>query len=94
MAQVAYAAVCSKAVVLLLLIYICMCLPLIVRGVLCLSLFGMHYFMSILVLHLDREARAGCFTFIVFYMSCYNTCSMALPHGAVGCFAVYDCGIP
>ena len=43
--------------------------------------------------HLDEEERAGCFAFIVFWMSCYCKCPVALPHGAVGWSAVYDCGI-
>ena len=38
--------------------------------------------------HLDEEERAGCFSFIVFWMSCYCTC-----HGAVGGSAVCYCGI-
>ena len=28
--------------------------------------------------------RACCFAFIVFLMSCYCECPVALPHGAVG----------
>ena len=43
--------------------------------------------------HLDKEERAGCFAFIVFWMSCDCICSVALPHGAVGWSAVCDCGI-
>ena len=73
-----------------------MYLPLFV-GVLCWSLFGMHYFMSILVLqsYLDEEERACCFAFIVFLMSCYCKCSMAPSCwvGAVGWSAVCDSGI-
>ena len=34
-----------------------------------------------------------CFAFIVFRMSCYYSCFVALPHGAVGSSAVCDCGI-
>ena len=50
--------------------------------------------MSFLVFnHLDEEVRAGCFAFIVFWMSCYCKCPVALPHGAVGLSAVCDCGI-
>ena len=61
-------------------------------GVLCLSLFGMHYFMSFLVCnHLDE--KAACFAFVVLRMSCYCIFSVALPHGAVGWSAVSDCGI-
>ena len=43
--------------------------------------------------HLDEEERACCFVFIVFQMSCYCFCFVALPHGAMGCSAVCDCGI-
>ena len=39
------------------------------------------------------EERAGCLAFIIFRMSCYCKCSVALPHGAVGWSAVCDCGI-
>ena len=54
----------------------------------------MHFFMSVLFCnHLDQEARAGCFAFIVFWLSFYCKCSVALPHGAMGLSAVCDCGI-
>ena len=43
--------------------------------------------------HLDVEERAGCFAFIVFLISCYCKCPVALPHGAVGWSAVCECGI-
>ena len=43
--------------------------------------------------HLNEEARAGCFAFIVFWMSCYCNCPVAPPHGAVGLYAVCDSGI-
>ena len=63
-------------------------------GVLCLSLFGMHYFVSFLVCnHLKEEERAGCFGFVVLRTSCHCICSVALPYGAVGWSAVCDCGI-
>ena len=39
----------------------------------------------------DEEERAGCFAFIVFWMSCYCKCPVVLPHGAVGWSAVCDC---
>ena len=42
---------------------------------------------------LDEEEEAGCFAFIVFWVSCYCKCPVALPHGAVGWSAVCDCGI-
>ena len=38
--------------------------------------------------HLDGKERAGCFTLIVFLMSCDCKCSVALPRGAVGWSAV------
>ena len=35
--------------------------------------------------HLDEDERAGCFAVIVFWMSCYCTCLVALPQcGVVG----------
>ena len=40
----------------------------------------------------ERE-RAGCFPVIVFRMSCYRKCFVALPHGAMGWYAVCDCSI-
>ena len=42
----------------------------------------MYYFMPFVVL-LDKYERGGCFAFIVFWMSCYCTCTVALPHGVV-----------
>ena len=54
----------------------------------------MHYFISFLVCnHLDEKERAGCFAFIVFLMSCYCKCPVALPHGAVCWSHVCDSGI-
>ena len=50
-------------------------------GVLCPSCFGVHYIMSFLVFP-DEEERAGCFAFIVFWMSCYCKCPVPLPHDA------------
>ena len=41
---------------------------------------------------IDEEERAGCFACIVFWMSFDCKCSVALPHGAVGCSSVCDCG--
>ena len=43
--------------------------------------------------YLDKEERAGCFAFIVFWMYYHCKCPVALPHGAVGGSAVCDCGI-
>ena len=46
----------------------------------------MHYFVSILVCnYLEKEEKAGCFAIIVLQMNCYYKCSMALPHGFLGC---------
>ena len=57
----------------------------------------MHCFVSILVLRSswegEGEEKAGRFAGIVLQMYCYNTFSVALPHGAVGWSAVCDCGI-
>ena len=54
----------------------------------------MHYFVSILVFnHLEEEKKAGCFAVIVLKMYCDYKCSVALPPGAVGWYAVCDCGI-
>ena len=39
---------------------------------------------------LDEEERAGCFAFIVSWVSCLCKCPVALPHGAVGESAVCD----
>ena len=41
----------------------------------------------------DEEERASCFNLTVFLMSYDSYCSVALPHGAVGCSAVCDLGI-
>ena len=42
---------------------------------------------------LAAEERAGCFTLIVFLMSCDCSCSVSLPHNAVGWAVVYDCDV-
>ena len=39
------------------------------------------------------EERPGCFAFIVFWMSCYFKCPVALAHVVVGWSAASDCGI-
>ena len=73
-----------------------MYLPLFV-GVLCLSLFcyALLCVHSIILFynHLEEEEKADCFAIIVLQMYCYCKCQAALPHGAVGWFAVCDCGI-
>ena len=43
--------------------------------------------------HLKEEKKADCFVIIVLQMYCYYKCSVALPHGVMGWFAVCDCGI-
>ena len=53
----------------------------------------MHYFVSFLVFsHLNGEERVGCFTLIVFLMSCDCYSSDALALRCCGS-AVCDCGI-
>ena len=39
-----------------------------------------------------ERACACCFAFVVFQMSCYCKCPVALPHGVVDGSAVCDCG--
>ena len=43
--------------------------------------------------HLDGTGRAGCFTLIVFLMSCACKCYVTFANGAIGWSAVCDCGI-
>ena len=45
------------------------------------------YILSNFAIHLTRK-RAGCFAFIVVWMSCYCNYIVALSHGALGWFAV------
>ena len=78
-----FTAVCSKAVVLLLLIRCWLLLPLWDSViVLC---FVVRYFVSFLVL------QSSCFALFVFLVS--RGCNVALPHDATGLAAVFDCGI-
>ena len=49
----------------------------------------MQYFCKILA----KEERAGCFSLIVFLMSCDCLCSESLPLSVIGWSAVCDCGI-
>ena len=58
-------------------------------GVLCWSLFWKALLYVLSKLHLDEEERAGCFAFIVFWMSCYCICPVALPRGAMGVIVVF-----
>ena len=52
-----------------------------------------NMFLSIALLNLEGEEKAGCFAFIALHMFCYFKCSVALPHGAVGWSAACDYGI-
>ena len=66
-----------------------------VCGFLCLvPVFVMQYLMSFLVFFTVEE-RAGCFTLIVFLLSCSSTCKYlcVFPRSAVGWSMVCDCGI-
>ena len=89
----AQAAVRSKAVVMLLLIYCLMYFTLVVE-VLYLSLFcnALLCVLSSFAVILKRK-RVGCFASIVLRMCCYCKCCVALPHGAVSWSAVCDCDI-
>ena len=40
--------------------------------------------------HHDEEERAGCFAFVVFRISGYCKCPIAIPYGVVGWAAVCD----
>ena len=68
-------------------------------GILCWSLFRyallnvLSSFAISFAIILTWKKERGCFTFIVFLMSCYCKCPVALPHCAVGWSAVCDCGI-
>ena len=87
------AAVCSKAVVLLLLIYCLMYFPLFVGGLclylFCYALLCVHSNFAIILR--GRESWLPRYYFL--QMNCYYKCSVALPHVAVGWSAVCDCGI-
>ena len=50
-------------------------------------------FVFLICNHLDEEERASCYAFIVFRISCFCICSVALTDVAVGLSAVCDCGI-
>ena len=67
-------------------------LPIVV-DILCLVLdFVMQYFLVLQSSPWGRE-RAGCLTFIVFWMSCSCYCYLTLPHSAVSWSVVCYCGI-
>ena len=75
----------------LLLFYV----PPIFVGVLCWSLFwyALLHALSSFAIILTRKKELVVFACIVFWMSCYCKCSVALPQGAVFFSAVFDCGI-
>ena len=83
------AAVCSKVVVLLLLIQCCLLVPL--MGSMFVALFCV--LSSSFCIHINGEERAVCFTLFIFLVSCDCYCSMALPQGTMGWSAVCDFGI-
>ena len=60
-------------------------------GVLC--LYSFWYALLYVLSNLDEEEKVGCFAFIVFRVSCYCKCHVALHNGAVGLSANCDCGI-
>ena len=94
--SVAKAAVRSKVVVLLLLIYCFMNLSLFM-GSLYWSLFWyvLLYVLSSFVIILTRERELVALLLLSFrcLFTLYCKCSVALPHGAVGWSAVCDYGI-
>ena len=88
----AWAAVRSKAVVLLLLI--CWLVCSLVVGVLCSSFFccALLYVLSSFAIILKTK-RDGCVGYIVLRLSCYCQYSVTLPRDAFGWSAVCNCGI-
>ena len=70
-----------------------MYIPLFV-GALCLSLFVMHCFVSILVLQSSWRGESWllCYLFVL-QVYCYYKCSVALSRGAMVGSVVCDCGI-
>ena len=79
---VAWAAIRSGAVVLLLLIYCLVCFPLFAR-VLCLSLFCYELLCVHSRFAIILRGRAGCFGIVDLQMCCCCGCSVALLRGAV-----------
>ena len=82
------AAVRSMSKLLLLLMHCLFILP-------CWGSVFVPCFVSFLVLqsYWRGRERAGCFTLIVFHVSCDCLCTVALPRGVVGWSAARDCGI-
>ena len=54
---------------------------------------ALFYVLSSFTIILMRKRELVALFFIVFRMSCYYICSVALSHGTVGWSAVCDCGI-
>ena len=52
-----------------------------------------HGFVLVHAYQTVRCSTAGCFTFVVFWISCRCYCSLTLPHSAVGWSEVCDSGI-
>ena len=82
-------------VVVLLLLIDCVLSPTIICvGSVVGLCFGMYYFISFVVLQSSREGREpNCFAFIVFWVSCYFKCRLAINHSVIGWSAICDCGI-
>ena len=78
------AAVCSKAVNLLLFILCLLLLQLCVGTLFCVVVLGG---LSGFCNNIAEEERAGCSTLIVLWV----LCSLSHPHGAVGWSAICDC---
>ena len=90
----AWAAVRSQAVVLLLLLIYCFIYLSLFVGALCWSLFwyALLNVFSIFAIILKRKRELVTFL-LLFLMSCYCKCPITFPHGAMGWSAICDCGI-
>ena len=94
--RVAKVAVCSEAVVLLLLLIYCLMYFQLFVGILylylfCYALLCVHSSFAIM---LKRKSKLVALLLLPYrLMYCYYKCSVALPHGAVGWSAVCDCDI-
>ena len=57
----------------------------------------LYLYLALLCVHtsfsnqLEEDEKAACFAIIVLQMYCYYKCSVALPYGAMGWFAVCNC---
>ena len=67
--------------------------PRILIKVTLLNHFALEVWVSIVCNHFDEVVRAGCFTLIIFLMTCDCYCSVVRPHDVVSWSAVCDCGI-